>query len=133
VGLGTTADDLATELLVRILRDQGVDARHLSIDDLRSPPPPEASAGSVAALYLVSAFPSPERSQGADLAATLRQRFPGASLVTLFLPGMLLQPASAADSIPLADKAATSFGHAVQFCLGMHKPPVNSGGSGETA
>src|ERR1019366_7874063 len=37
VGLGSTADDLATELLVRILRDQKVDARHLSIEDLRAP------------------------------------------------------------------------------------------------
>ena len=44
VGLGSMADDLATELLVRILREQKIDARHLSIEDLDQP----AAAGSAA-------------------------------------------------------------------------------------
>jgi hypothetical protein len=44
VGLGSMADDLATELLVRILRDQKIDARHMSIEDLAAWPPPEAAA-----------------------------------------------------------------------------------------
>jgi hypothetical protein len=35
----------------------------------------------------------------------------------VLLPGMLLQPQSAIDSIRGADKAATSFGEAVQICL----------------
>jgi hypothetical protein len=133
VGLGSTADDLATELLVRILRDQKVDARHISIADIEAPPPPGATAESVAMVYLVSAFPSKERERGAAVAATIRQRFPGICLVTVFLPGMLLQPGPAADSIPLADKAATSFGHAVQICLGMQKPEGSSERPGELA
>jgi hypothetical protein len=40
VGLGSMADELATELLVRILRDQKIDARHMSLDDLGEAPPP---------------------------------------------------------------------------------------------
>jgi len=121
VGLGTTADDLATELLVRILREQKIDARHLSVEDMAASPPPGASAGSVALVYLVSAFPSEERAQGQTVAENIRARFPDACLVTVFLPGMLLQPGLAVDGIRDADKAANSFGHAVQICLNLQR------------
>jgi predicted PurR-regulated permease PerM len=121
VGLGSTADDLATELLVRILRDQKVDARHVSIEDLRAPPPADASAGSVSVVYLVSLFPSVERERGESVAEIIRQRFPGACLVTVFLPGVLLQPGSTMANIRSADKAATSFRDAAQICLSMQQ------------
>jgi predicted PurR-regulated permease PerM len=126
VGLGTVADDLVTELLVRILRDQKLDARHISVEDLKAPRPPDASPASVSVVYLVSAFPSDERAQGESVADSIRQRFPDARLVTLFLPGMLLQPSPAMHSVRNADGAATSFGDAVQICLGMQndKPPI---------
>jgi predicted PurR-regulated permease PerM len=127
VSLGSMADDLATELLVRILRDQKVDARHQSIDELNQPPPPGAIPGSVSAVYLVSAFPSEERNQGESLAASVRQRFPHACLITVFLPGMLLQQSSAPDSIASADGKATSFGHAVQICLNMQRDGLSTG------
>ncbi len=68
-------------------------------------------------VYLVSAFPSAERQQADSTAAEIRRRFPGAFLVTVFLPGLLLQPGPAIDSIRGADKAAGSFGEAVQICL----------------
>ncbi len=127
VSLGSAADDLATELLVRILRDQKVDARHLSVEELNQPLPPEALPGSVSAVYLVSAFPSEERDQGESVAASVRRRFPKACLITVFLPGILLQPASATDGLPSADKEATSFGHAVQICLSMQRDRAASG------
>jgi predicted PurR-regulated permease PerM len=116
VSLGSTADELATELLVRILRDQKLDARHLSLEDLRAPPP-EASPGSISMVYLVSAFPTEARKSADSVAEELRSRFPSACLVSVFLPGMLLQPASAIDTISGADRAAASFGEAVQICL----------------
>jgi hypothetical protein len=127
VGLGTSADDLATELLVRILRDQKIDARHLSIEDLQAPPPPDASPGSVSMVYLVSALPGQERERGESAAELVRRRFPGACLITVFLPGILLQPGPAIDSIRNADKAATSLGHAVQICLSMQQDQLKSG------
>lgn len=117
VGLGSIPDDLATELLVRILRDQKLDARHLSVDDLQQLPPPEAAPGSVSMVYLVSAFPSSERLRAESTAAEIRRRFPGAFLVTVFLPGLLLQAGPAADTIRSADKAAGSFSEALQICL----------------
>jgi predicted PurR-regulated permease PerM len=120
VSLGSMADDLAAELLVRILRDQKIDARHMSLEDLDAAPPPNA-AEAVSIVYVVSAFPSEERSRGDDAAEKLRQRFPNACLVAVYLPGMLLQDdeLGAGDSIREADKSAGSLGHAVQICLDM--------------
>jgi predicted PurR-regulated permease PerM len=127
IGMGSLADDFATELLVRILRDQKVDARHLSIDDLIAPPPPDATPDSVSVVYLVSAFPSEERERGESVAARVHERFPGVRLVTVFLPGMLLQPSPVIETVTSADKAATSFGHAVQICLDMQQDYVETG------
>jgi predicted PurR-regulated permease PerM len=125
VGLGSMADDLATELLVRILRDQKIDARHMSLEDLATAPPPEA-ADAVSIVYIVSAFPSEERARGDATAAEMRRRFPHACIVAVFLPGMLLQPGSGIDSVRGADKAASSLGHAVQICLDMHHEPTQT-------
>jgi predicted PurR-regulated permease PerM len=119
VGLGSMADELATELLVRILRDQKIDARHMSLEDLGEAPPPEA-ADAVSIVYVVSAFPSEERSRGEATAEEMRRRFPRACIVSVFLPGMLLQPEGGVESVRGADKSATSLGHAVQICLDLH-------------
>jgi hypothetical protein len=120
VSLGSMADDLAAELLVRILRDQKIDARHMSLEDLDAAPPPNA-AEAVSIVYVVSAFPSEERGRGDEAAQKLRQRFPNACLVAVYLPGMLLQEdeLGAGESMHEADKSAGSLGHAVQICLDM--------------
>jgi hypothetical protein len=121
VGLGSLVDDLAAELLVRALRDQKIDARHVSVDELKKPLPPAASADGISMVYLVSALPSHERDQADSIAALVRERLPGICLVTVFLPGAALQSGTAIASIKGADKAATSFGHAVQICLSRHE------------
>jgi predicted PurR-regulated permease PerM len=119
-GLGSIADDLATELLVRVLRDQKIDARHMSIEDFEAAPPPNA-ADSVSIVYIVSAFPSEERTRGDATAVKVRERFPNACVVAVFLPGMLLQSEELSEAASLrgADKSAESLGHAVQICLDM--------------
>jgi hypothetical protein len=71
--------------------------------------------------------------QRRGVAEVIRQRFPGACLVTVFLPGMLLQPGPAMDSIRSADQAATSFGHAVQICLDMQQNKVKTSAASEAA
>jgi predicted PurR-regulated permease PerM len=120
VGLGTMADDLATELLVRILRDQKIDARHMSLEDLSAAPPPNV-AEAVSIVYVVSAFPSEERERGDATAQEMRRRFPQACIVAVFLPGMLLQPQpdGGGGEMHEADKSAASLGQAVQICLEM--------------
>jgi predicted PurR-regulated permease PerM len=127
VSLGSMADDLAAELLVRILRDQKIDARHMSLDDLSEAPPPNA-AEAVSIVYVVSAFPSEERSRGDAAAEKLRERFSNACIVAVYLPGMLLQ-ADAGDldtTMHGADKSAGSLGHAVQICLDMQSKPARA-------
>ncbi len=120
VSLGSMADDLAAELLVRILREQTIDARHMSIEDMEAAPPPNA-AQAVSIVYVVSAFPSEERSRGEATAEKLRRQFPNACIVAVFLPGMLLREdeVGGASTIPGADRSAGSLGHAVQICLDM--------------
>jgi predicted PurR-regulated permease PerM len=120
VGLGSMADELATELLVRILRDQKIDARHMSLEDLSAVPPPGA-ADAVSIVYVVSAYPSEERGRGEATSDEMRRRFPHACIVGLLLPGMLLQPDVEVESMPGADKCASSLGHAVEICLDMHR------------
>ena len=125
VSLGSMADDLAAELLVRILREQKIDARHMSVEDLAAAPPPNA-AEAVSIVYVVSAFPSEERSRGEATAEKLRQQFSSACIVAVFLPGMLLQDDEAGIGTELegADKSAGSLGHAVQICLDMQSTPA---------
>jgi hypothetical protein len=120
VSLGSISDDLAAELLVRILREQKMDARHMSVEDLAAAPPPNA-AEAVSIVYIVSAFPSEERSLGEATAQKLREEFPNACIVAVFLPGMLLREDEVGEgpTIPGSDKSAGSLGHAVQICLDM--------------
>lgn len=87
IGLGSMRDDLVTELLVRILRTQDIDARHLSLDDLGQPPPPGASAGSIAMLFIVSAYPADEWQRAATVLPALRERFTDALFVALLPEG----------------------------------------------
>jgi hypothetical protein len=125
VGLGSLSDDLATELLVRILRDQKIDARHMSLEDMAAVPPPNA-ADAVSIVYVVSAFPSEERGRSEATAEEMRRRFPQACIVAVFLPGMLLQPETAIEGVRGADRAASSLGDAVQICLDMHREPAGT-------
>jgi predicted PurR-regulated permease PerM len=116
IGLGSLVDDLGAEILVRLLRDQKTDARHFSLEDLQGPIPPEAKPASIAAVYLVSAFPSEERQRGPQVVEEIRGRLPDVCVVTVFLPGILLQPGSSARSVNTADKSATSFAEALYIC-----------------
>jgi hypothetical protein len=124
LGLGSMADELAAELLVRILRSQKIDARHMSLDDLSAAPPPNA-ADAISIVYLVSAFPSEERQRGEATAQEMRRRLPHSSIVAVYLPGMLLQPQIspelALQKLRGVDNMVGSLGHAVEICMDMHR------------
>jgi hypothetical protein len=117
VSMGSFSDDLATELLVRILRDKKLDARHLSTDDLKQQLPPEVAPGSVSMVYIVTAAPGKERTAANAAAAEVRARFAEALLVDVCLPGLVLHQGSSIDTIPTADKSASSLAEALQICL----------------
>jgi len=118
VSLGSMLDDLATELLVRILRDKKLDARHLSLEDLGRDLPPEAVPDSVSMVFLVSGAPGAQRSGAESAAARIRERTPRAALIAVFLPGLALprEPAAVA-TLPGADRSAGSLGEALEICL----------------
>lgn len=122
LGLGSRADTIAAELLVRALRDQGLDARHVLMEDLEAGVrPPDATPGAVAVVYLVSAFPSAEREHSEQTTTQLRQYFPSARIVSVFLPGMSIEP-DVASHASNADGAVSSFVGAVQICLKPQHP-----------
>jgi len=99
IGLGSMRDDLVTELLVRILRTQDIDARHLSLDDLERGPPPGSSAGSVAMLFIVSAYPVDEWERIAGVLPGLRERFTDAVFVGLLSDGEFAPADEALDLV----------------------------------
>ncbi len=113
VGLGSMRDDLVTEILVRILRDVEIDARHLSVEDLERGPPPGASAGGVSMLFLVTAYPALEWERATAVVGKLRERFPVAEIVGL-LPRDDFEGAE--DTV---DLVARSFEEAVEHA-GAH-------------
>jgi predicted PurR-regulated permease PerM len=123
IGLGSLADDLATELLVRVLRDQKIDARHFSLADLAQPGPPGGSAHTISMVHLVSAFPSAERAQCRAVADGVRRRFPTACIVAVLLPGTLAQPSLPEASTNGVDKVAASFIEAQQISLDWYHEP----------
>jgi predicted PurR-regulated permease PerM len=116
LGMGSTADDLAAELLVRILLEHKLDARHFSIEDPDVKLPPGTTPGGVAIVYLVSAFPGAERGSHEEVVERVRRLLPGALLVDVLLPGMSVHPESTRQ-VGNTDHAVTSFVQALQICL----------------
>ena len=116
LGLGSSPDDLAAELLVRLLRAEKLDARHFSAAEIESGLPPGADPDGVSMIYLVSAFPSPERERSEALSAQLRQLFPRAHVVRVFCPGVT-RVRGEHSSGASAEPTANSLEHAVALCL----------------
>lgn len=114
-GLGTSADDLAAELMVRTLRVQGIDARHFSPEEGAGGLPPAANPGSFSAVCLVSAFPSPERGRAAAITQRIRELLPQAYIVKVFCPGAAA-PAEIDRGQGNSEVIAGSLGHAIQIC-----------------
>lgn len=113
-GLGTSADDLAAELMVRTLRIQGIDARHFSPEEGKAGLPPAASPDSFAIVCLVSAFPGPERERAAAITRRIHELLPRAYVVNVFCPGAAAPAETAA--VQESEILAGSLGHAIQIC-----------------
>ena len=122
LGLGSRADTIAAELLVRALREQGLDARHVSMVDLESGSrQPDADPAAIAIAYVVSAFPSSEREHSGQTTDRIRQLLPNARVATVFLAGMSIQP-DLAPHVGNADYAVSTFVEAVRVCLEQQRP-----------
>ena len=117
LGLGSRADTIAAELLVRALRDQRLDARHVSLEDVEpGSRPPNADPAAIAIAYFVSAFPSAEREHFEQTTDRVRQQLPSARVVSVSLPGVAIQP-EPPTPVANADYVVSSFVEAVQASL----------------
>ncbi len=108
IGLGSLGDDLATELLVRVLRGLHHDARHLMIDDLKNPRPADVTDSAIGVMCIVSVNPGGEREQGVQLAHDIRARLPNTYLLALLLPSVLQEVDQSAFGAAV-DRLASSF------------------------
>ena len=88
MALGSPADELATELLVRLLRSERIDARHFSAAEIDAGLPPGADPDGVAIVFLVSAFPGAERERADSISQQLHELLPQANLIRVFCPGV---------------------------------------------
>lgn len=116
LGVGSSPDDLAAELLARLLRAEKLDARHFSAGEVDSGLPPGADSDGVSIVFLISAFPSPERERSEALSNRVRELFPRAHLVRVSCPGVTAVPGEGSTDAG-AEPTANSLEHAVALCL----------------
>jgi predicted PurR-regulated permease PerM len=116
VGVGSSADDLVAELLARLLLSQKVDARHFSPRELDAGLPPGADPDGVSIVYLVSAFPGPERECANSLDRHAHEMFPYAHVVRVFSPGITVDPVHADENAGCTGRTARSLVEAMQIC-----------------
>lgn len=119
MGSGSRYDDIATEILVRVLRDLGIDARHVSlkdIEDFEAENHPEATTDAVSMVHIVNASGAEAWEAGDVLAKDMRQRFADAIITAVLLPNFL-QAYELPEAGPHVDRVAQSFEQAAQYTL----------------
>lgn len=105
--------------MVRLLRIQNIDARHFSPGDVDRLPPGADPEG-VSIVYLVSAFPGPERERADAIGKQVRELFPRALFVKILCPGVTA-PAERGESAGNSDHVAVSLVQAIEICLSWQK------------
>jgi hypothetical protein len=98
-------------LLARLLRSEGIDARHFSAAEIDAGLPPGANPDGVAIIFLLSAFPSAERERADSISRQLHELLPQANLIRVFCPGVAALSESSESDDPKA--TAGSLGEAV--------------------
>ncbi len=89
IGAGPVGNSLATELLIRILRDIGVDAEHVSFEELRSISNRIVDPSPALIIYFVSLAGDEEHRISSELVAQVRGWYPKAAIRAVLLPGVL--------------------------------------------
>ena len=125
MALGSPADELATELLVRLVCGEKIDARHFSSADIDAGLPPGADPDGVAVVFLVSAFPSPERERADSISRRVHEFLPQANVIRVLCPGVGALSKSSDKGI--AEPTAGSLGEAVQISVSWQKARSEGG------
>jgi predicted PurR-regulated permease PerM len=118
-----SADDLATEFLVRLLRSERIDARHFSAAEIDAGLPPGADPDAVAIAFLVSAFPSPDRERVGSISLRLHELLPRANLIRIFCPGIAALPESV-NSGDHPESTVNSLGQAIEICVSWREARI---------
>lgn len=119
IGSGNRYDDVATEILVRILRDLRIDARHVSmqdVEDFQAEDHPEATPNAVSMIHIVNAAGAGGWISGEAVAREIRKRFAEVVITAVLLPHLLetQEPSQLGADI---DRVAQSFEQAAQFTI----------------
>jgi predicted PurR-regulated permease PerM len=116
MSLGTQYDELATEILVRILREQKIDARSVAVADFGMTAPPEASPDLVSIVCLVSVDPLGERELMEQALLKMKESLPHCKQFAVLLPSPFENPDLAPCVFPAANKVLYSYDSALQAC-----------------
>jgi predicted PurR-regulated permease PerM len=124
MSLGTQYDELATEILVRILREQKIDARSVSFADFGlHDAPPEATPALVSIVCLVSVDPLAERELMERALLKMKDSLPHCKRYAVLLPSPFENADLAPCVFPAASKVVHSYDSALQSCQRtMQKP-----------
>ncbi|WP_050477971.1 AI-2E family transporter [Herbaspirillum rhizosphaerae] len=117
IGAGSGGDELAAEILVRILRKQNVDGRHVTLGEMGDAPPPDVKPGIVAMFCLVSIEPVKEQAQIEAALMQMTQRLPHVKQLVLQIASPFEQLQLQDNAIDGAHEVVHSFEEAVQSCL----------------
>ena len=123
MALGSAADDLAAEMLVRMLHSEQIDARHFSPAEIDAGLPPGADPNGVAIAFLVSAFPSPERKRAGSINQQLRELLPEANLIRIFCPGVTALSESG-NSAGNPESTVSSLEQAIEICMSWREARI---------
>jgi hypothetical protein len=129
IALHSPADDLATELLVRLLRSERIDARHFSTTEIDAGLPPGADPDGVAIAFLVSAYPSPERERADSISLQLHELLPQANRIRIFCPGVA-SPLASGNSGDHSESTVNSLGEAIEICMSWREARIRRDPSG---
>ncbi|MBB5190406.1 putative PurR-regulated permease PerM [Silvimonas terrae] len=121
VGLGSGGDELAAEILVRILRTQHIDGRHLALEDLQGPIPNEVNPEIVAVVFLISVIPETEGDLFDNLIQTFRERLPHAQIMAAVLGSPFELRDLPPTRIDSADQTLHTYEEMVQACSDVPK------------
>jgi len=128
MGLGSPADELAAELLVRVLRAEEIDSRHLSLDELENPPPAEISPELVSLVCIVSLWPLKEHDKLEAANADILHRLPQVKVMALCLFNPFEKSGQAGPAIPWADQTTHSYEETLQSCARALQKPLKQSG-----
>ncbi|MDY7540391.1 AI-2E family transporter [Undibacterium sp. 5I1] len=124
IGLNDITDELAAEILVRVLRAQHIDARHISMEEFGLPPPPDSTPDIISMICFVCADPIKAQQHLESTAAKLRSQLPHVKIVAVLLANPFDETEGVLQEVAGTDQIVRSYQEALQTCLEIM--PVSS-------